>query len=107
MTNKNRAKRTVVEFARWLLCNRPSKPLNFKTLRFTDVFRRKLCLCRYLPLHLRLSPQLLAMQFQFILMSRLSSFQDSRARRSDGGERVELYIGETGGKNEGRFFISS
>lgn len=53
-----------------------------------------------------------ASQFQFILMSRLSSFQlacsgrsDSRARLSDGEKRVKFYIGKTGEKKtKGEFF---
>jgi len=83
--------------------------LIFKTLCFTDAFRRKLC--RYFTIALALV-SVVARQFQFILMSRLSSFRlacsrrsNNRARRSDGGdpERVKLYIAKTGGKNEGRF----
>ena len=81
--------------------------LIFKTLCFTDAFRRKLCVCRYFTIAF-----VVASQFQFILMTRLSSFRiacsrrsNSRTRRSDGGdpERVKLYTGKTGGKNEGRF----
>ena len=76
----------------------------FKTLCFTDAFRGKLCVCRYFTIAF-----VVASQFQFILMSRLSSFRitcsrrsNSRARRSDGGdpERVKLYTGKTEGKNE-------
>ena len=83
--------------------------LIFKTLCFTDAFRRKLCVCRYFTIAF-----VVAGQFQFILMSRLSSFRiacsrrsNSRARRSDGGdpERVKLYTGKTEGKNEEDLFF--
>lgn len=53
-----------------------------------------------------------ASQFQFILMSRLSSFQlacsgrsDSRARLSDGEKRVKFYIGKTGEKKRRENFF--
>ena len=34
-----------------------------------------------------------------------SRLSDSRARRSDGGERVELYTGKTGGNEGGGSFL--